>query len=67
MRFVEIMLYGTSALSVMKPFSTEQKTQIVKFYLKHGSAVLTQRQYRSHFNPRPAGGGGEHPLAVFRG
>ena len=48
------MLYGTSALSVMKPFSTEQKTQIVKFYLKHGSAVLTQRQYRSHFKVRKA-------------
>ena len=48
------MLCGTSALSVMKPFSTEQKTQIVKFYLKHGSAVLTQRQYRSHFKVREA-------------
>ena len=43
------MLYDTSALSVMKQFNTEQKTQIVKFYLKHGSAVLTQKQYRSHF------------------
>ena len=40
--------------SVMKPFSTEQKTQIVKFYLKHGSAVLTQRRYRSHFKVRKA-------------
>ena len=51
---MEIMLFGTSALSVMKPFNTEQKTRIVKFYIKHGSAVLTQRQYRRHFKVREA-------------
>ena len=51
---MEIMLYGSSALSIMKPFNTEQKTKIVEFYLKHGSAVLTQRQYRRHFKVREA-------------
>ena len=51
---MEIMLYCTSTLSVMKPFNTEPKTHIVKFYLKIGSAALTQRQYRCHFKIREA-------------
>ena len=47
-------MLGTSAFTIMKQLSNEQRTLIVKYYLKSGSGILTQRQFSKRFKVRKA-------------